>query len=97
MPRVKRVPQRTCVGCGTSGAKRGLIRLVRTPEGAVVVDPTGKRNGRGAYVCSPACFDRAAGGRLEHALKAVIPREALAGLRAEVVRLAGAAEAKSDG
>ncbi|MBX5476012.1 MAG: YlxR family protein [Clostridia bacterium] len=98
MARVKRVPQRTCIGCGTSDAKRALIRVVRTPEGAVIVDPTGKRNGRGAYVCSLDCFDRAAGGRLEHALKVSIPRETVAALREDVARLAGAPTgAKTDG
>lgn len=50
-PRQKHVPVRTCVSCREPGAKRGLTRIVRTPEGEVVVDPTGKKNGRGAYVC----------------------------------------------
>jgi predicted RNA-binding protein YlxR (DUF448 family) len=48
----RRVPQRTCVGCRCSTAKRELIRIVRTPEGPVEVDVTGKRPGRGAYLCS---------------------------------------------
>lgn len=48
----RRVPQRTCVGCRRSAAKRELIRVVRTPEGPVEVDLTGKRSGRGAYLCS---------------------------------------------
>ena len=51
-PRVKHVPQRTCVACRSTDAKRTLIRLVRTPEGTVEVDPTGKRAGRGAYLCA---------------------------------------------
>lgn len=46
------IPQRTCLGCWGSRDKRELIRLVRTSEGAVVVDPSGKRTGRGAYLCS---------------------------------------------
>lgn len=50
-PRPKHVPQRTCVACRTHDAKRGLVRLVRTPEGAVEVDEIGKKNGRGAYLC----------------------------------------------
>ncbi len=49
--RRKHVPQRSCVICRQTGDKRTLTRLVRTGEG-VVVDPTGKRNGRGAYLCS---------------------------------------------
>lgn len=58
--RVKHVPVRTCVACREPGAKRGLTRIVRTPEGEVKVDPTGKLNGRGAYLCDkPSCWERA--------------------------------------
>ena len=58
-PRPKHVPQRTCVACRETDAKRTLIRLVRTPEGTVEVDPTGKRNGRGAYLCNRmVCWER---------------------------------------
>lgn len=57
--RVKHVPVRTCVSCRESGSKRGLTRIVRKPEGEVRIDPTGKLNGRGAYVCDkPACWER---------------------------------------
>ena len=49
-PRPRHVPQRTCIACRTTESKRGLIRVVRTPEGRVEIDPTGKKNGRGAYV-----------------------------------------------
>lgn len=55
-----RVPQRTCVVCRTTADKRSLTRLVRTPDEGVHVDPTGKRSGRGAYLCDdPSCWDRA--------------------------------------
>lgn len=47
----RHVPQRTCIGCRRSTAKRELIRIVRTPEGSVEVDATGKLSGRGAYLC----------------------------------------------
>lgn len=58
--RVKHVPVRTCVACREPGAKRGLTRIVRTPEGDIRIDPTGKLNGRGAYLCDkPACWERA--------------------------------------
>ena len=50
-PRPKHVPQRTCIACRTTGAKRGLLRLVRTPEGRIEIDQTGKKTGRGAYLC----------------------------------------------
>ena len=59
-PRVKRVPMRMCIACRRSETKRGLIRLVRTPEGRVAIDSGGKRAGRGAYLChQPACWDQA--------------------------------------
>ena len=47
----KRKRPRTCVGCGEESPKRELIRIIRTPEGEVRYDPTGKANGRGAYLC----------------------------------------------
>ena len=66
---VKHVPQRTCVGCHTVRAKRTLVRVVRTPEG-VMVDPTGKLNGRGAYLHnSRSCWERGLSGALKNALK----------------------------
>jgi uncharacterized protein len=71
----KHVPQRTCVGCHTVLAKRTLIRLVRTPEG-VRVDPTGKLNGRGAYLHnSRSCWERGMKGALQHALKVGLTNE----------------------
>jgi predicted RNA-binding protein YlxR (DUF448 family) len=59
-PRPKHVPQRTCVVCRDTGAKRSLTRIVRTEEGQIKVDPTGRMNGRGAYLCDKqACWERA--------------------------------------
>jgi len=56
----KHVPQRTCVVCHQTTAKRGLTRVVRTADDGIHVDPTGKRNGRGAYLCDQeACWKRA--------------------------------------
>ncbi len=67
--RVKHIPQRTCVGCRTVLAKRELIRIVRTAEG-VLVDPTGKLAGRGAYLHDRRiCWERGMRGALSHALK----------------------------
>jgi uncharacterized protein len=67
--RVKHVPQRTCVGCRQTLAKRGMIRIVRTPEG-LRVDPTGKVPGRGAYLHDRrVCWERGLKGTLAHALK----------------------------
>lgn len=67
--RVKHVPQRTCIGCRQTLAKRAMLRIVRTPEG-LRVDPTGKLPGRGAYLHeNRACWERALKGALAHALK----------------------------
>lgn len=65
------VPERSCVACHKKQAKRDLIRLVRTPDGEVQVDPSGKLSGRGAYLCkNVACLDLAVKtNRLNHALK----------------------------
>lgn len=73
--RVKHIPQRTCVGCRATLAKRELIRIVRTAEG-VRVDPTGKLAGRGAYLHDRrACWERGLRGALAHALKTVLTPE----------------------
>ncbi len=65
----KHIPQRTCVGCRTVLPKRSLLRLVRRPEG-VLVDPTGKLAGRGAYLHNRrSCWEKGLKGQLAHALK----------------------------
>jgi uncharacterized protein len=83
-PRPKHVPQRTCVACRTTGAKRGLVRVVRTASGNVEVDETGKKPGRGAYLCrTKECWNRAIKGKvLEYALKTAITSEDKAALQA---------------
>lgn len=66
----KHIPQRTCVGCRSVLPKRSLIRIVRSPQG-VVVDPTGKLAGRGAYLHDQrSCWERGLQGALAGALKA---------------------------
>ncbi len=87
-PRVRKIPQRTCVACRQARPKRELIRLVRTPDG-VEIDATGKKAGRGAYLCRyRQCWDAGLGRRsLDHALKAQITtenREALARFAAQL-------------
>jgi predicted RNA-binding protein YlxR (DUF448 family) len=58
--RPKHTPQRTCIVCRDKVDKRRLTRIVRTPDEGVVIDPTGKRHGRGAYLCDrPECWDKA--------------------------------------
>jgi predicted RNA-binding protein YlxR (DUF448 family) len=87
--RRRRIPQRTCIACRSTEAKRGLVRVVRTPEGRVELDPTGKKNGRGAYVHeSRACWDEALKKeRLARALKVAPPAEDVARLRAHAESL----------
>ena len=74
---VKHIPQRTCVACRQIGQKRGLVRLVRTPAGEVVVDITGKKAGRGAYLCmTRQCWETGIkGGKVERSLKVTLSQE----------------------
>ncbi|MEK7874419.1 MAG: YlxR family protein [Chloroflexota bacterium] len=89
---VKPVPQRTCVSCRRTGEKRGLMRVVRTPQGTIELDKTGKKPGRGAYVCGERdCWDKAVRqGRLEHSLRAKLTPADKAPLLAFIETLAPA-------
>ena len=78
--RPKHVPQRTCVVCHQKTDKRRLTRIVRVPEVGIVVDLTGKQNGRGAYICDqPICWDKLLRDRgiLSQALKVAVRDEDL--------------------
>jgi hypothetical protein len=73
--RIKHVPQRTCVGCREVLEKRSLVRIVRTPDG-VRIDPSGKLNGRGAYLHDKrSCWEAGLKGSLQHALKVEFSEE----------------------
>lgn len=90
-PRRKHVPQRTCVVCREKKDKRGLTRIVSTPDDGVVIDPSGKRNGRGAYLCSQsACWEKALRTNiLEQALRtriSPVERETLAASRPQTAK-----------
>jgi hypothetical protein len=82
--RPKHVPQRTCVVCRSERGKRELVRIVRTPAGAVQVDPTGKVSGRGAYLCKAQSCWTVPGfaQRLNAALKTTLTAEDTAALKA---------------
>ena len=86
MPKVKKIPQRQCVGCRTMRDKKELIRVVKTPEGEIVLDATGKKSGRGAYVCPDIlCLKKARKARaLERALEVSIPEEVYDALEAQM-------------
>ena len=73
----KRVPLRKCVGCGEMIGKKGAIRVVRGKDGSFSVDPTGKKAGRGAYICNDVkCLELARKGKkLERSFKCQVPAE----------------------
>lgn len=73
----KKIPLRKCVGCCEMKPKRELVRVVKSPEGEIALDKTGKKNGRGAYICpSKECLEKAKKAkRLEKALDAQIPTD----------------------
>ncbi|HEY8450181.1 MAG TPA: YlxR family protein [Bacillota bacterium] len=91
MARRRHIPQRTCIGCRQTRDKRELLRIVRTPEGEILFDPTGKRSGRGAYVCSQeSCLERALVARtLAGALKVELDAQTIAALRETLRSLIG--------
>ena len=73
----KKIPMRMCVSCREMQPKNELVRVVRTPEDSVLLDTTGRANGRGAYLCKKiACLEKAIKSRaLERALEVSIPAE----------------------
>lgn len=77
--KLPKIPLRTCIGCQEVKPKRDLIRIIRTPEGKVEIDETGKRSGRGAYLCyNKVCFCEAIKKkRLEKALKIELSLETI--------------------
>ena len=82
----KKIPQRQCMGCRERKAKRDMIRVVRTVEGNVCLDFSGKLNGRGAYICpDAACLQKAQKAKsLERSLEVPIPEEVYNRLAAEM-------------
>lgn len=86
--KVRKIPLRMCVGCQEMKPKKELIRIVRTPEEAVEIDPTGKKSGRGAYICNHLdCFKKAVKGkRLEKALEKAISPEIIVTLEQGLVK-----------
>ncbi len=85
----RKIPMRMCVGCREMKEKKMLIRVVRSPEGEVSLDPVGKKPGRGAYVCRSAdCLKRALKQKqLERQLDVTLPPETAEALTAEMTAL----------
>ena len=81
----KKIPMRQCVGCGEMKAKKELIRVIKTEE-EVLLDTTGRKNGRGAYICAnPECLKKARKSKgLERSLKVAIPDEVYDNLEKEM-------------
>ena len=87
----KKTPMRMCAGCSARKPKSELIRVVRTPEGEIVIDVTGKKNGRGTYICkSEQCLTKAIKAkRFEHAFEQAVPDEVYQRLKEELEALNG--------
>jgi predicted RNA-binding protein YlxR (DUF448 family) len=85
-PKIKKVPIRKCVGCNESKPKTELIRVVRSPEGVISLDFTGKKSGRGAYICKNInCLRKARKAkRIERALECEIPNDVYDAIEAEM-------------
>ena len=85
----KKVPMRKCVGCGEMKNKKEMMRVLKTAENEIVLDATGRKNGRGAYLCfSKECLQNAAKNRgLERSLKISIPDEIYDRLEEELKEL----------
>lgn len=81
----EKIPVRQCVGCGEMKNKKEMMRVLRTPEGETVLDKTGKKNGRGAYLCiSKECLQKARKNKgLERSFKMSIPNEVYDSLEKE--------------
>ena len=84
--KTKKMPERRCIGCMESFNKKDLIRVVRSAEGEVSLDFTGKKSGRGAYICkNPECFKKARkAGRFSRNLNCEIPEEIYGKLEKEM-------------
>ncbi len=87
----KKVPMRQCVGCNTSKPKKELVRVVKMPTGEICMDLTGKKPGRGAYICpDPACLAKAQKKKaLERGFEMAIPPEVYESLKAQLADAEG--------
>lgn len=85
----KKIPMRKCIGCGEMKAKKEMLRVLRTAEEEFILDATGKKNGRGAYLCcSKECFQKAVKSKgLERSFKQSIPEDVYGRLEKEMNEL----------
>lgn len=89
MSTTRKVPMRQCVGCREMKSKKEMLRVLKTAEDEIILDATGRKNGRGAYLClSRDCLDQAQKNRgLERSLKMAIPPEVYESLKKEMDKL----------
>lgn len=82
----KKVPMRQCIGCGEMKSKKEMLRILRTQEGEIILDATGRKNGRGAYICpDPACMEKARKSKgLDRAFKMAVPAQIYDSLAKEI-------------
>lgn len=83
---IKKIPLRQCIGCGEMKNKKEMIRVLKTSEDEIILDTTGRKNGRGAYLCpSMECFKKAVKSKgLERSFKMAIPKEVYEALEKEM-------------
>lgn len=86
---IKKIPLRQCIGCGEMKSKKEMIRILKTAEDEIVLDATGRKNGRGAYLCrSMECMKKAVKNKgLERSFKMAIPKEVYHTLEKEMEQL----------
>lgn len=89
--RVKKEPLRQCTGCGSMKSKKEMLRVIKTPNEDIILDETGKKNGRGAYICKNlSCLEKAKKNKgIERSLKMPISPEVYEQLEKELVELEG--------
>ena len=87
----KKIPLRQCIGCGESKSKKEMNRILKTETEGIILDPTGRKNGRGAYICpSSECLKKAIKSRgLDRSFKMQVPKEVYETLKKEMEQLVG--------
>lgn len=85
----KKIPQRKCIGCEEMTGKKELVRIVRSKDGEISLDPTGKKSGRGAYICKDSeCLAKAIKKKaIERSFKCAVPSEVYDQLQQEMEKL----------
>lgn len=85
----KKIPLRQCIGCGEMKSKKEMIRILKTETEGIILDATGRKNGRGAYICSSMeCMKKAVKSRgLDRSFKMSVPREVYEALEKEMEQL----------